>query len=142
MRAGALFSSNGISRFVRRNGPEDVGRESQLDAIGRDPPLAKQRACVVDEHIQARGLLTEALGKSPHRFEVTEVAELDLNIAAGRPGDQLLARTLAAFLVAGEQPNGGTETRKALGRGEAEPGAGAGHEHELPFHGLEVGGVP
>ena len=59
MRAGALFCEQRDEEVGQQERSEDVGREGQLDAIDRERPLARQRAGVVDEHVQAPRLAAE-----------------------------------------------------------------------------------
>ena len=113
---------------------DHVGRERELDPVGRERAFFRQHARVVDQNIETRSLISKASGELADRLELAEVAERQVHVAVtGALGDAR-ARLLAAIETAGEGPDRGAQTRKALSGSETKPRAGARDQHHLALH--------
>ena len=113
---------------------DDIGRERQLDRVGRDTAFLRHHTGVVDQHIEARTTIPKPSGEPVDRLDAAEVAVTHVHVAVtGALGDPH-ARVLAALRAAANQPHGGAQARKALSRGEAEPRAGTSDKHHLAVH--------
>jgi hypothetical protein len=113
---------------------DDVGRERELDPVGRNVARFGHHPGVVDQHIQARSLTSKASGELPDRLELAEIADPHVHVAVTGPLDDPHARLLAALRAANDQPDRRAETRKALSGGQTKPRARARDQHYLALH--------
>ena len=113
----------GQEQAREQEGPEDVGRERQLDAVVGPPPLGRQHAGVVDEHVEPVVAREKAGAEAPHVVEVREVAELDLEPAARSwRRASIRARAAAPALeVSDQHVDAGAGREQALAGCLAEP---------------------
>jgi hypothetical protein len=121
---------------------DDVGRERELDPVGRHSAFFGHHPGVVDQHIQARSLISKASGELPDRLQLAEIADPHVHVAVTGPLDDPHARLLTALRAADDQPDRGAETRKALSGGQTKPRARARDQHHLALHPLQFRRAP
>ena len=100
IRAGALSLEQWDQQVRQQKRADDIGRERELDPIGRDSARFGHHAGVVDQHIEARSLISKASGELPDRLELAEIADPHVHIAVTGPLDDPRARLLAALRAA------------------------------------------
>ena len=121
---------------MSRNGPEVVGGERRLVAVHRLGPLAQHQAGVVDQHVEAGCLLEDLVRAAPHRGQVGQVEDhqLDRRLAVPSRVRDGRHRGPALVGVAGRDQHAGTHRRQRGGRLEADPGIAAGDDDGLALH--------
>ena len=103
----------------QREVAEVVGGQVQLDAVGRRAERQREHAGVVDEHVDR----PDRLGEGPHRRQVGQVEQSELDVAG-----HLLGRGAAPVEVADRQDDQAPRVGQDLGGLEADPSAGAGDD--------------
>jgi hypothetical protein len=86
-----------VSQQIRA---DDVGREHELDPVGRERAFLCHHACVVDQHIEAWSVISKASGELPDRLEVAEIADPHVHVAVAGPLGDPVACLLTALLTA------------------------------------------
>ena len=121
---------------------DDVHLRGDLETIGGVAQIVRERARVVDQHVEPRYRPTDAVGEVPHVVEDREVRDRGRHAGIRCDGSDRAPGCFDALRVAPDDPDVGVALRERRRRGEAET-AGRARDQRDPAAHVDNGlGIP
>ena len=113
-----------------------------LETIGGVAQIVRERARVVDQHVEPRYRPTDAVGEVPHVVEDREVRDRGRHAGIRCDGSDRAPGCFGALRVAADDPDVGVALRERRRRGEAETAGRARDQRDPAAHVDDGLGIP
>ena len=143
IRAGALSRAAGSAGSVSRNGPTTLVASVSSIPSADTRALVGQHAGVVDEHVEARSLISKASANCRTDSQLAEIADPHVHVVVTGPLDDPRARLLAALRGCGRPARPWRrDARSPQRRPDRAPSVAPVTSTTLPVHRAQLRRVP